>query len=111
MYSMPYYTYGSTANFLFSGPTVLIYKLYQKIGAVTRINVVLEIKKLNELLDSYSDFSECQLNANGLWYCVGHACTASTDSEYGNDVGNTYIAVSDCGNVHFQHEISSPMVH
>ena len=25
MYSMPYYTYGSTANFLFLGPTVLIY--------------------------------------------------------------------------------------
>ena len=25
MYSMPYYTYGSTANLLFLGPTVLIY--------------------------------------------------------------------------------------
>ena len=25
MYSMPYYTYGSTANFLFLGPTALIY--------------------------------------------------------------------------------------
>ena len=24
MYSMPYYTYGSTANFLFLGPTALI---------------------------------------------------------------------------------------
>ena len=29
MYSMPYYTYGSTANFLFLEPTVLIY-VYQK---------------------------------------------------------------------------------
>ena len=25
MYSMPYYTYGSTANFLFLGPKALIY--------------------------------------------------------------------------------------
>ena len=25
MYSMPYYTYGSTANFLFLGLTVLLY--------------------------------------------------------------------------------------
>ena len=25
MYSMPYFTYGSTANFLFLGPTALIY--------------------------------------------------------------------------------------
>ena len=25
IYSMPYYTYGSTANFLFLGPTALIY--------------------------------------------------------------------------------------
>ena len=25
MYSMPYYTYGSTANFLFLGPTELIH--------------------------------------------------------------------------------------
>ena len=25
MYSMPYYTYGSTANFLFLEPTALIY--------------------------------------------------------------------------------------
>ena len=25
MYSVPYYTYGSTANFLFLGPTALIY--------------------------------------------------------------------------------------
>ena len=25
MYGMPYYTYGSTANFLFLGPTALIY--------------------------------------------------------------------------------------
>ena len=53
MYSMPYYTYGSTANFLFLGPTALIYiyiniYIYQKNGAVTRIYVVLEILKLNE---------------------------------------------------------------
>ena len=25
MYSMPYYTYGSTTNFLFLGPTALLY--------------------------------------------------------------------------------------
>ena len=47
MYSMPYYTYGSTANFLFLVPTALIY-IYQKNGNVTRIYVVLEILKLNE---------------------------------------------------------------
>ena len=34
MYSMPYYTYGSTANFLFLGPTAFIKKLYQKNDAV-----------------------------------------------------------------------------
>ena len=34
MYSMPYYTYGSTANFLFLGPTAFRY-IYQKNGAVT----------------------------------------------------------------------------
>ena len=44
MYSMPYYTYGSTANFLFLGPTVLIrVYIYQKNGAATRIYKVLEI--------------------------------------------------------------------
>ena len=37
----------------------------QKNGAVT-IYVVLEILKSNELLDSYGDFCEGQLNANGL---------------------------------------------
>ena len=43
MYSVPYYTYGSTANILFLEPTVLIYMyIYQKNGAVTRINVVLK---------------------------------------------------------------------
>ena len=47
MYSVPYYTYGSTANFLFLEPTVFIY-LYQKNGAVMSINIVLEILKLNE---------------------------------------------------------------
>ena len=47
MYSMPYYTYGSTANFLVLGPTTLIY-IYQKNGVVTRIYVVLEILKLKE---------------------------------------------------------------
>ena len=46
MYSMPYYTYGSTANLLDLEPTALI--LYQKNGAVTRINVVLENLKFNE---------------------------------------------------------------
>ena len=49
MYSMPYYTYGSTADFLVLGPTALIYNyIYQKNGAVTRINVVLKILRLNE---------------------------------------------------------------
>ena len=38
----------------------------QKNGTLMMIYVVLEIVKLNELLDSYNDFSECQLNANGL---------------------------------------------
>ena len=47
MYSMPYYTYGSTVNFLFLECTALIY-IYQKNGAVTRIYVVLENLKLNE---------------------------------------------------------------
>ena len=43
MYSMPYYTYGSTANFVLE-PTVLIIiyiYIYIKNGAVTRINMVL----------------------------------------------------------------------
>ena len=49
MYSMPYYTYGSTANFLFLKSTALVYTyIYQKNGTVTRINVVLEILKLNK---------------------------------------------------------------
>ena len=60
-----YYTYGSTPNFLFLGPTALIY-IYQKNGAVTRIYMVLENLKLNKYLDSDGDFSEGQLNANGL---------------------------------------------
>ena len=47
MYSVPYYTYCSTANFLFLEPTALTY-IYQKNGAVTRIYVVLETIKLNE---------------------------------------------------------------
>ena len=42
------------------------YIIYQKNGAVTRIYEVLETLKLNMLLDSYVDFSEGQLNANGL---------------------------------------------
>ena len=46
MYSTPYYTHGSTANFLFLEPTALIF-IYQKNGTVTRICVVLEILKLN----------------------------------------------------------------
>ena len=47
MYSMPYYTYGSTANFLCLEPTALQY-IYQKNDAVTRIHMVLDILKLNE---------------------------------------------------------------
>ena len=34
--------FGSTANFLFLGPTALILHVYQKNGAVTMIYVVLE---------------------------------------------------------------------
>ena len=64
MYSMPYCTYDSTANILVLEPTALY--VYQTNGTVTRIYVVLEILKLNEKLDSYGDFSEGQLNANGL---------------------------------------------
>ena len=37
MYSMPYYTYGSTANFLFLGPTALIY-IYIYISKEQRCN-------------------------------------------------------------------------
>ena len=47
MYSMPYYTYGSTANFLVLESTALIY-IYQKNGAVMTIYVVLENLKLNK---------------------------------------------------------------
>ena len=50
VYSMPYYTYGSTANFLFLGTTALIYIIY--ISNERRCNedlhVVLEILNLNE---------------------------------------------------------------
>ena len=48
MYSVPYYTYGSTANFLVLEPTTLIRIIYQKNGAVTRIYMVLEMLKLNK---------------------------------------------------------------
>ena len=65
MYSMSYYTYGSTANFLFLEPTALIY-ISKEWRCNERIYVVLEVLKLNELLDSYGDFSEGQLNVNGL---------------------------------------------
>ena len=41
MYSMPYYTYGSTDNLL-RAFSAYIYILYQKNGAVMRIYVVLE---------------------------------------------------------------------
>ena len=47
MYSIPYRTYGSTANILILEPTVLIY-VYQKNSAVTRIYLVLEVLILNE---------------------------------------------------------------
>ena len=39
MYSMPYYTYGSTANSLVLEPTAPIY-IYQKNGAVMRMYVL-----------------------------------------------------------------------
>ena len=42
MYSMPYYTYGSTANFLLLGPTALIYiYIYIKNGAGSTANFLL----------------------------------------------------------------------
>ena len=46
MYSMPYYTCGSTANFVFLEPIALIY-IYQK-GAVMKIYMVFEALKLNK---------------------------------------------------------------
>ena len=43
MYSMSYYTYGSTADFLVLGPTALIViYIYQNNGAVTKIERVIE---------------------------------------------------------------------
>ena len=45
MYSMPYYTYGSTDIFIFRAYSTYI---SQKNSAVTRIYVVLEILKLNK---------------------------------------------------------------
>ena len=63
MYSVPYYTYGSTANFLFLEPTALLY-----ISKERRCNEDLhDVGNLKiEQLNSYSDFSEGQLNATGL---------------------------------------------
>ena len=49
MYSMPYYTYGSAANFLFLEPTVRVY-IHQKNSAVTKMCVVLEIFKLKRII-------------------------------------------------------------
>ena len=46
MYSMPYYTYGSTANLLVKSLQRLY--IYKNNGTVTRIYMVLEILKLNE---------------------------------------------------------------
>ena len=47
MYSMPYYTYGSTANFVFLETIALVY-IYQKNSAVMRIYMVFEALKLNK---------------------------------------------------------------
>ena len=65
MHSMPYYTYGSTANFLVLGPTVLICISKERhcnenlcgIG-----NFIIE-----QVINSYGDFSEGQLNVNVDW--------------------------------------------
>ena len=61
-----FYTYGSTANFLFLGPTALIY--ISEEWRCNEVYVMLEILKLNEKFNSYSDFFEGQLNVNGLLY-------------------------------------------
>ena len=60
-------------NFLVLEPTTLIHVYIiiiivynQRKDTVTRIYMVLGILKFNEYLDSYSNSSECQLNANGL---------------------------------------------
>ena len=41
--------------------------IYIKRTALMRINVVLEILKLKVIIDSYGNFSECQLIANGIY--------------------------------------------
>ena len=48
MYSMPYYTYGSIANFLFLGPTALIYiyvRIYMYVSKERRCNEDLRVGK------------------------------------------------------------------
>ena len=47
---MPYYTYGSTANFLVLESTALVYKLYEKNSTVTRSNVMLEIFEIERVI-------------------------------------------------------------
>ena len=51
MYSMPYYIYASTTNFLVLEPTALTYTcIYQKNDAVTRIYMVLEIFLIEQVI-------------------------------------------------------------
>ena len=66
MYSMPYYTYGSTANFLFLGPTAHIYYISKEQRCNEDLRSVGNFFKLNKSLDSCNDFSDGQLNTNGL---------------------------------------------
>ena len=61
---MPYYTYGSTANFIFLEPTALIYILKEwccneDLRGVGNF-------KIEQIIREIGDFSEGQLNVNGL---------------------------------------------
>ena len=65
MYSMPYYTYGSTANLLALEPTALIYLSKEQHCNNEALHYVGRLK-IERVIDSYGDFSEGQLNANSL---------------------------------------------
>ena len=65
MYSMPYYTYGNTTNFLFLEPTALIYIIISKERRCNEDQRGVGNFKI-ERVDSYGDVSEGQLNANGV---------------------------------------------
>ena len=58
------YTYGSTTNFFVLEPTALIYN-YIKITVLGQGSTWCWIK-IERVIRKYGDFSEGQLNANGL---------------------------------------------